>query len=189
MGHPLGRGDLIYRFLPTRRPWTATRFFAKYRTLKPLPTGDEMARPRKSTGLREFEGNLGRRSLAPVEHGTTPEPPADLSPEARAEWNRVVEVLAAQDRLATVDRALLVVYVDAIANERKTAAQLATEGFVTRSGQGALVPHPLVAINARFARTAIALADRFGIGTLARERLRPAAPPKDAKRLKFFGPG
>jgi Phage terminase, small subunit len=73
---------------------------------------DAMSRP-KPTAIRRLEGNPGNRGynpLEPIPPDTLPNCPAHLNPEAKAEWQRLAQVLHDMGVLTVIDRAVLAAY-------------------------------------------------------------------------------
>jgi len=102
-----------------------------------------------------------------------------LSPEARAEWDRLAPLLAAA--LTPLDRDTLAVFVTALARLAKAEAEIARIGEVVRGATGAAVVNPWCAV----ARTAADQVHRFGselgLSPAARARLAGKASKAAAK--------
>ena len=66
----------------------------------------------KPTALKLVQGNPGKRALNKSEpkFGGTPKCPDWLTPDAKAEWKRVVKELSALDMLRGVDSSALAAY-------------------------------------------------------------------------------
>lgn len=80
---------------------------------------------------------------------TTPPAPEHLEGEALLEWGRVCEHLQALGRLETVDRAALVLYVEAWAAWRECNAYLAHMGRVQMAGTKAALEEDRLAKRVR----------------------------------------
>ena len=72
-----------------------------------------------------------------------PAMPRTLTPEARAEWRRVVPDLERMGVLASVDRGVLVRYCTAWADWSELDAQVRRTGRIVRGRDGNLVRNPL----------------------------------------------
>lgn len=68
--------------------------------------------------------------------------PADLCPEAKAEWKRIVPDLDGKGLLAKVDRGVLVTYCDAVAKQKQARKLLDTEGLTHTGDKGVVTKHP-----------------------------------------------
>lgn len=93
----------------------------------------------KPTHLKIIEGNPGQRPLnrnEPMPVPVAPEMPDWLSPYAREEWVRIVPELETLGLIGRVDRAALVVYVEAVSAHRSGIERLG------RMGQDVLIPGP-----------------------------------------------
>jgi P27 family predicted phage terminase small subunit len=161
-----------------------------------------MARPRKSSDLKVFEGDRSRRAaqLALKPKGAPfcaveVEPPIWLTGDvAREEWQRVATELQKAGRLADSDQALLGAYCESFALFRRALVQLAGVGGVDQvsgpvvvGARGGIMVNPWELVADRAYRRMARIADAFGFTPSARERLAPAPAAKDPKREKFFG--
>jgi phage terminase small subunit len=87
----------------------------------------------KTSALKMFEGNPGRRSLnknEPKPAVETPECPVHLDDEAQAEWNRITPDLHTLGLVARVDRAALAAYCQAWSRWVKAEEMLNSTGGV-----------------------------------------------------------
>src|ERR1017187_5917126 len=81
-------------------------------------------RLRKSLGLHALQGTKPQYSETPEPQfeGGKPKRPADLTPEATAEWKRLVNELQRRGTLTRVDSSVLELYVRMWSRWRKVAA-------------------------------------------------------------------
>lgn len=91
-----------------------------------------------------------------------PEAPEWLTPEARAEWDRVLPGLSRLDLLKPEDRAALAAYCEAWATFRKATEIVEREGLTIEAKQGKLT-HPAVGIARAAGREVRAWAAHFGL--------------------------
>lgn len=134
-----------------------------------------MAKRGPKPGLKLIPG--GRPASPKKLTATAPEKPADLSPEAAAEWDRVVPELAAVGALVAVDRAALVTYCTAWGEWASATRILETEGRIIRepiqSSRGELVGerqklHPAVRLQREAFDRVRAMLSAFGLTPAAR---------------------
>jgi P27 family predicted phage terminase small subunit len=97
--------------------------------------------------------------------------PAELGVIARQEWDRVVPILAAADRLSELDRAALAIYCNAFAAWLEAITALRTDGTIVRSASGYPVQSPYVSIASKNAETVLKVSAQFGFTPAARMRL------------------
>lgn len=134
----------------------------------------------KGLRLRLLENGVGVQAA--------PECPDWLSPDARAEWARVVPPLAARFELTPVDVGMLAAYCQTYANWRRAEVQLARDGhtFVDRHGDTKL--NPLAGYVCRTAEMLRRQAAEFGFTPASRERMgAPANPPETDPDEDDFG--
>lgn len=100
-----------------------------------------MAKRGPKTGVKPAGGKPSARTLA----AAAPDKPADLTPEASAEWDRVVPELAAVGALVAVDRAALVTYCTAWGEWVEATRILEAEGRIIlepiQSARGEVIGH------------------------------------------------
>lgn len=147
----------------------------------------------KPTHLKLVAGNPGKRKLNPAEPipvRQLPNPPAELSDDAKVEWGRVSEELYRLGLLTGVDRAPLAAYCQAYGRwmqaERHIAAMAKndqlTGGLLIRTTNGNAIQSPLVGIANKAMADMMRYAVEFGMTPSARARvsgmpLAPAANP------------
>ncbi len=153
----------------------------------------------KPTALRVIQGNPGKRPLPKGEPNPSlarsPEPPAWLDEDGRAEWERVVPELEAIGMLAVVDLAMLAAYCQHIGRmvraERELAEHVARAGslmvvHVNKAGAENLVPHPAIKVARESAALARAIAAEFGFTPSSRVRLSTGAKEADDPFEEFL---
>lgn len=135
----------------------------------------------KPTALRALQGDLGKgRVSIPIKE---PQPTSDLppvadewlSPEARAEWEKVYPAFRAMGLLKDVDSAKFHLYCHALAEIKRLAKQIKEEGYKIETpntrGTMTVQKNPLLeAYNACFTQL-IQLGDRFGDSPAGRCKL------------------
>lgn len=147
----------------------------------------------KPTHLKLVTGNPGKRRLnraePKLEAGGVPQPPAELSSDARNEWRRVARQLHQAGLLAGLDRAALAAYCQAYARWRAAERALAvmaekdpvTAGLLIKTSNGNAIQNPLVGIANKAAAAMVRFAAEFGMTPSARSRIE-VAPHDDGTR-------
>lgn len=153
--------------------------------------------PRTPTPILKARGSWlaktrdGEMSL-PVE---APDCPDWLPAEAKAEWGRIVPQLVVAGVIATVDRALLMAYCEAVAEFVKMAKRIEKDGQFAKTKEredgsgGNVIQHPALAVRNRARATMLQLAQQFGLSPSARARIKAqeAAPPAAGEgKSRFF---
>ncbi len=95
-----------------------------------------------------------------------PNAPTWLSPEAAAEWKRVLPGLQRLDLLKPEDRAVLAAYCETWSTFVTATRVVAVEGLTIEAKQGTLA-HPAVAIARNAGRELRAFAGQFGLSPVA----------------------
>ncbi len=142
----------------------------------------------KPTKLKLLAGNPGKRPLnedEPQFAPSLPEPPAFLSEEAKAEWDRLASELYAKGVLTEMDRGALAVCCQAWGRAAQAEAALAalaamdpsTHGLLIKTGRGA-VENPLVGTARRAMDLYMRSCAEFGLTPSSRSRIK--AFPTDA---------
>lgn len=131
--------------------------------------------------LQEARGNPGKRRI-PNENlavKTLPEPPEHLTPEARAEWDRVAERLYAWGNLAEIDRATLFAYCQCwgrLIEAEEVFAKMkehdpVTGALVIKTSNGNLIQNPVIGIINKLTERMVQLAAEFGMTPSSRTRI------------------
>jgi P27 family predicted phage terminase small subunit len=107
----------------------------------------------------------------PVEIRPIIECPSELGQLARAEWDRIVPLLAADDRLSQLDRGLLAIYCNAYAAYLEATTALQEYGQVMKSPSGYPIQSPYVSIMSKNAELMIRIGTEFGFSPASRVRL------------------
>jgi P27 family predicted phage terminase small subunit len=114
-------------------------------------------------GRGEGKDSAGRPvNPGPAFKRLPPNPPSWLTPEAKAEWKRVVPGLSRLDLLKPEDRAALAAYCEAWATFVAATQQVKKEGLTINAKQGTL-PHPAVGIARAAGRELRSWAAHFGL--------------------------
>lgn len=114
-------------------------------------------------GRGEGKDSAGRPvNPGPAFKRLPPNPPSWLTPEAKAEWKRVVPSLSRLDLLKPEDRAALAAYCEAWATFVAATQQVKKEGLTINAKQGTL-PHPAVGIARAAGRELRSWAAHFGL--------------------------
>jgi P27 family predicted phage terminase small subunit len=136
----------------------------------------------KPTALRIAEGNRGKVKINPGEPNlpkVCPDPPAEFSPEAHAEWNRVVPALHGIGMLTDADRASLVAYCTAWGNFVEASRILKAEGLIIEGTQGKAMVHPAFKVQRESTTLMLRLGREFGLTPSARVPLDTGMTPED----------
>jgi P27 family predicted phage terminase small subunit len=135
-------------------------------------------------------GNPGKRPLnadEPQPAAAIPEPPAELSPAARAEWDRLAAELGALGMLTNLDRAALAAYCGAYALWAEATEAIQKYGAMIKSPQGFPIQSPYLAIANRQAEIMMRIASEFGFTPASRSRI--SAPVEPQPHFDLFNPG
>ena len=126
------------------------------------------------TALKLLRGNPGKRSLPedePHPDPDIPEPPDNLSRDARIEWERVTPILYDLGLLTTIDRAALVGYCVAWGRWMEAEDELRKYGAVVKAPSGYPVQSPFLAVANRAMKQVKEFAAEFGMSPSARTRV------------------
>lgn len=107
----------------------------------------------------------------PVARDALPEPPDELTPEAREIWDYTIRELDFMGIVAAVDRDSLVCYCEAVVNHRKATALVAKGDILIKGFSGQPVRNPALAVQRDSAQTIRAFAQEFGLTPSARTRI------------------
>lgn len=128
-----------------------------------------MARAAQPAALKLLHGRGEGKDSAgrPVHEGPAfrrvpPEAPEDMTPAARAVWDRVVPELSRLDLLKDGDREVLVTYCEQWAVHEAATRTVRQEGLFIDAKQGMLT-HPAVGIQRAAAKELRAIAAHFGL--------------------------
>lgn len=148
----------------------------------PQPAGLKLLK-----GTREGRDSGGRRVKQPPPFvRIPPDPPEWLTPEALAEWERVVPGLTRLDLLKPEDRAALAAYCESWSTFVSATDRVAAEGLTIEAKQGTL-PHPAVGIARAAGRELRAWAAHFGLSPAAEIGLGRTTDPAGEQDNPFAG--
>src|ERR1700733_11099738 len=88
--------------------------------------------------------------------------PPELGPVAHQEWDRIVPLLLAADRLTGLDRGPLAIYCTAYAAWLEAETALSSYGIMMKSPNGYPIQSPYVSIASKNAEIMIRIAVEFG---------------------------
>lgn len=150
------------------------------------------------THLKLVKGNPGKRAInkeEPIPARQLPNPPAELSDDAKVEWGRVSEGLYRLGLLTGIDRAALAAYCQAYGRwmqaERAIAEMakrdLVTSGLLIKTTNGNAIQNPLVGTANKAMADVVRYAAEFGMTPSARTRINTERPgEQDDPAEKFF---
>jgi P27 family predicted phage terminase small subunit len=145
----------------------------------------EEVMPRKKS--KEKSSKSDQQSQAPSCPETPPVPiiecPTELGEVARQEWDRIIPLLAAADRLSQLDRGLLAIYCNAYAAWLGAVAALQQFGTMMKSPNGYPIQSPYVSVASKNAEIMIRVGAEFGFSPASRMRL--PNPSKDPLLLEL----
>ena len=124
-----------------------------------------------------------------------PVPPEWLTPEAQAEWRRVIRDLVIRETLARVDLQTLAAYCQAFGRwevaERALAAMgkndPLTRGLMIKTTNGNAVQNPMVGTANVAARDMVKFAAELGMTPVARARVEAKGQPAPTTKAGMFG--
>lgn len=149
-------------------------------------------RPRKPTHLKLLEGTF-RKDRAPKREPKAPKghptPPSYLGRVAKAEWRRIIPLLAEMQILSKADRSVIAAYCQAWQRLQEFERAIDEHGptFVTEKGY--VCQRPEVAMAHKQATLVRQLAAELGLTPAARSRIEvpEKEPPKDQTEELLFG--
>ena len=144
-----------------------------------------MGRPRISPEEHAVRGTYPQYDLsAPAFPGGRPKKPADLSPVADAEWNRLTRELRKRGTLTRVDASALEVYVRQFARWKKVVAEAEEHPTVESTWTDGsanlhtkIVENPASKIAGRLENSLRNMLKEFSATPASREKTRPATSP------------
>lgn len=136
---------------------------------KPLPLEVKLAKQ-----VRSDRVNL----LAPPA-GPAPEPPADLSPVARKEWDRLVAALDPLRVLGPGDFRALAVICETFARLQQLSEAVKEKGLLIDGGARGLKLNPAFEAEERLRAELVKYLAEFGGSPSSRSRFATAKPPED----------
>lgn len=141
-------------------------------------------RPPLPKNVHLLRGNPSKLSPAELAGGVNPtveipQPPAHLSGEALAEWDRITSALAKIGLVSTIDRGALAMYCQHWAtyvHAQEKLAELKGE-LVVRHPNGFEGPSPWLAIAAKAGESCRRLLVEFGMSPSSRSRVKAGSQP------------
>lgn len=142
------------------------------------------------TAIKENKGTVRKSRVLQNEVtvqlvSSIPEPPDDLSAEAKKTWRNVCDELKANGLLATVDLELVQAYCNEMSMYREAVRQIKKTNPLVKSPSGYPMINPWQTIRKQSLKSAMDLGQLFGLTPSARTRI-PAASGKSESRLKQF---
>jgi len=129
--------------------------------------------------MKVLTGNPGKRPLNATEprpEPVVPDPPAELGPSARREWDRLVSQLAPLRILTPLDRAALAAYCGAYGLWAEATEAIQKYGVMVKSPTGFPMQSPYVSIANRQAEIMMRIASEFGFTPASRSRISTPTP-------------
>lgn len=143
-----------------------------------------VGRPPKPTALKLVTGHATSKEAAAAKavHGKAGDPPDHLTPEARAEWNRIAPMLEKRGLIAEEESAALALYCMAYGRwqqaERKIAmlagvdaAGNEMDGLIIKAPSGYPIQNPYLAIANKAMEQCYQFLQQFGLSPSARARV------------------
>jgi P27 family predicted phage terminase small subunit len=121
-----------------------------------------------------LKGNPGKRALPknePTPERGIPDAPAILSPEARAQWDKVSTILDDANVLTVMDADALAIYCEAYARWVKATDDVHTFGMVIYTPNGYPVQSPWLSIANQAAAQMVKMLVEFGMTPASRSRV------------------
>lgn len=142
-------------------------------------------------------GNPGRYPLnenEPKPKLEIPSPPAELTEDARLEWERVAPQLLAVGCVSKIDRAALAAYCQAYGRwvqAERALAEMAkkdplTGGLLIKTTNGNAIQNPLVGTANKALAAIVRYAAEFGMTPSARSRIQTQAAEEEDPAAKYF---
>ncbi len=147
---------------------------------------------RKPSNVHYLNGNPGKRppnknEPKPPAPARLPAPPAHLSPEAKAEWKRIVPKLKKLGLLTLVDRATLAAYCNACGMLVQADKVLNAKGLTYRARSGLIKTRPEVKIAEQARKDIKNIGAQFGLSPSARAGLSVDPSMGDEEEDWLFG--
>ena len=155
----------------------------------------------KPSHLKLVTGNPGKRAIntqEPVPERILPQPPPELTAEARGEWDRIAGELNRLGLLTGIDRAALAAYCQAYGRWSQAESAIArmaerdrlTGGLMIKTSNGNAIQNPLVGIANKAMADMVRYAAEFGMTPSARSRIRgeEASGQTADPAAKYFAP-
>lgn len=155
-------------------------------------------RPHKPTHLKLIAGDKNTSRHNPAEanpEALIPEPPPELSVDAREEWDRISVRLHTAGLLTVIDRTTLAAYCQAygrwIQAEQVLAEMAAddpiTRGLMVKTTNGNAIPNPVLGTANKAMSDMVRYAVEFGMSPSSRSRVRANLEKQEDDEERFFG--
>lgn len=142
------------------------------------------------TAIKETKGTLRKHRV--LENEVTvqlvsniPEPPDDLSAEAKKTWRNVCDELKSNGLLATVDLELVQAYCNEMSMYREAVRQIKKTNPLVKSPSGYPMINPWQTIRKQSLKSAMDLGQLFGLTPSARARI-PNTNAKPVTKLELL---
>jgi P27 family predicted phage terminase small subunit len=139
------------------------------------------------TRLKLMAGNPGKRPInrnEPQPAAAFPTCPPELSPVARAEWERLAPELGELGLITNLDRAALAAYCGAYALWAEAMVAIQKYGTMVKAPSGYPMQSPYIGLANRQAELMIRLSAEFGFTPASRSRI---STPQELPLLTLFG--
>ncbi len=103
---------------------------------------------------------------------TPPAPPEELTDEAKAEWERITNILTRQRIWSEADQAALIIYCTSYADYRHASKMVRENGTVILSNSGTPVKNPYCSVQRDCWERIRPLLAEFGLSPSSRARLK-----------------
>lgn len=133
----------------------------------------------KPTALKRAAGNPGKRKLNPAEPippEGLPDAPDHLSPQARAEWDRVAETLHDMGVFSTIDRAGLAAYCQAYGRWVEAEEKLKQTPALVKTSSGYVQQSPWLTVANKQLELMGRYMSEFGMTPASRSRVAAQDP-------------
>lgn len=154
----------------------------------------------KPSSLKLVQGNPGRRPIGndePLPEIVAPDCPAHLTPDARAEWDRIMPLLIRLKIVSEIDTAALALYCQSYGRwqeaERKIAEmkEKGGDGLLVKAPSGYPIQNPYLAIANRAMEDCNKYLQQFGLSPAARTRVTVSLQGdlfgnEEAQRSKYY---
>ena len=124
--------------------------------------------------MKQLEGNPGKRKLnsnEPQPERTAPECPDWLSDEAKAEWQRLADVMEAMGILTEIDMAAFAGYCQSYARWKEAEEFITRHGAIVKTPSGYWQQVPQVSIAQQYLKDMHKFAEQFGLTPASRSRI------------------
>ena len=128
----------------------------------------------KPTGIKQLEGNPGKRKLnehEPKPERKAPACPKWLEPEAKKEWKRLARKMEQMGILTEVDMAAFAGYCQSYARWKEAEEFISQHGTIVRTPSGYWAQVPQVSIAQTNLKIMTRIAEQFGLTPSARSRI------------------